>query len=164
MIYFRNTFFNKTERASRRYYYTRFLTSLNRLSNLDNNFEICSNDYLIIDEPVCVVRNMYRDSHEPGDLIEAHPYIYRCLGHKVRVQEILKFPRLCVMYSKRILEDRFELAEDVIVRDPISVYFYAKLVIGGRLPEKMHSQLVLRSFEPGFERNGVVRQYFSEFG
>lgn len=148
-------------------YYDNYLKSLNRLANpkiwLGNKkieFQGCANDYVVVDIPVYMVRDMYRMSHRPDMECLAPDFLNRCLGHKVKNSEILKFPRLCVIYARQILNDRFRLAEDVIAGDLISAYFYSKLVIGGKLPDVMHNRLVLNSFGGC---DDILKKYLLEF-
>lgn len=110
------------------------------------------------------VRNLFRDGYKDGTLNFSNfddgrvLYLSRCLGHKISEQKFLKFPKLCVLYSLCILKDRWRYAEDEIVRDDVASYFYAKYVICGKLPEKMHTQIVLNTF---LCKSPAIQKYFS---
>lgn len=110
------------------------------------------------------VKNLFRNGYKDGTLNFSNfddgrvLYLSRCLGHKVSETKFLRFPRLCVLYSLCILQDRWKYAEPVIVRDDIAAYFYAKSVIRGRLPEKMHTEIVMRTF---VSKSLAIEKYFS---
>jgi hypothetical protein len=157
--------FDAESRKIKDQYYNNYLKSLNRLACpkfCGDNFEFynCEQDYLNVDIPIYMVRDMYRMSHKPDMDCYAPEFLHRCLGHKVNESKILKFPRLCVVYASRVLRDRFRLAEDLIAGDLISAYFYSKLVIGGRLPDVMHNRLILGSFG---NCDNILKKYLVEF-
>lgn len=110
------------------------------------------------------IKNLFREGYKDGTLNFSNfddpkvLYLSRCLGHKVSESRFLKFPRLCVLYSLCILKDRWKYAEPVIGKDDMACYLYSKHVIGGKLPEKMHTEIVLRTF---VSKSPAIEKYFS---
>ena len=104
------------------------------------------------DIPLYMFRDLFRNGYKDQELDfskKSDPFITyfsRCLGHKINEKVLLKSPRLSVLYSLCILKDRWRMAEDAIAADDAAAYLYSKYVICGRLPEKMHSEIVLKTF------------------
>lgn len=129
------------------------------LSNIEYKFS-CTNipKYFLIDR----IR-----SGDKADVIDFSKndgkilYLRKILGHKINERLFFEYPRLCVLYSLCILNDRWKDAERYIVNDGVACYFYAKYCIGGFLPEKMHNQIVLNSF---LGKSFIFQKYFSEIG
>ena len=111
------------------------------------------------------VKSLFRAGYKDGTLNFSNfsdgrvLYLSRCLGHKISSSYFLKFPRLCVLYSLCILKERWRSAEDYIVKDDMAVYLYSKYVIGGILPEKMHTEIVLGTV---LHKSLAIQKYFSE--
>lgn len=135
----------------------RFDGNQNNLGVLEENFE-----YTNIS--LWSVKNLFRNGYKDGTLNFSNLddpkvlYLRRCLGHKVSETKFLKFPRLCVLYSLCILNDRWRYAESVISKDDVACYLYSKHVIRGKLPEKMHTEIVLRTF---VSKSPAIEKYFS---
>ena len=87
-------------------------------------------------------------------------YVEKCLGHRVPDSFWRDHPLLCVLIAREFVGGRWRKMEDVIMSDSESAYFYAKLVVGGRLPFDLHGRLGLSSFS-GLDYG--LRRYFSEF-
>jgi len=67
---------------------------------------------------------------------------------------ILTDPEYCCYYAKNIIGDRWEEAEDIIMkggdREDHPVHYmvwYAKFVVSGKLPNKMHNKMLLLAME-----------------
>jgi hypothetical protein len=61
-------------------------------------------------------------------------------------------------YAKYFLKNRFELGEEEIGNNPEYSYYYAKNIIGGKLPEKMHNKMLgLALNDP---ENEFIKKYF----
>jgi hypothetical protein len=73
-------------------------------------------------------------------------YVRRLLGHKINEKFFFKHPRFAVLYSLCILKDRWRAAEQYIVKDEFASYLYSKYVVCGLLPEKMHTEIVMKTF------------------
>ena len=84
----------------------------------------------------------------------------RCLGLRVPLAEFRKHPRLCALDCLLFGVPGGDFG-DVVCEDYGASYLYAKYVLGGRLPEKMHSRLVMESF---LSQDCLLKRYFSEFG
>jgi hypothetical protein len=84
-------------------------------------------------------------------------FVRRCMGLRVPLMEFRKHPRLCVLASLLFGDD----FRDVVCEEYGAAYLYAKYVVGGRLPEGMHSRLVMESF---LSQDCLLKRYFSEFG
>jgi len=125
------------------------------LSNLEKRFEG-------LNEPTYVVKNWFRRGYK-GNLDFSNvsdgrvAYLSRCLGHKINEKVFFKYPKLCVLYSLCILKDRWREAESIISLDDGASYLYSKYVICGILPEKMHTEIVLRTF---LSTSFLIRKYF----
>lgn len=87
-------------------------------------------------------------------------YVGKCLGHRVPDSFWRTSPFFCVLVAREFAGGRWRGVEDVILSSGAASYFYAKLVVGGRLPWELHGQLGLRSFS-GLDYG--LRRYFSEF-
>lgn len=114
-------------------------------------------------EPTYVVREWFRRGYKGNldfsNLSDARvSYLSRCLGHKINEKVFFKYPKLCVLYSLRILKGRWHDAESVISSNDEASYLYSKYVIRGILPEKMHNEIVLRTF---LGTSFSIRNYFS---
>jgi len=144
-----------------------FLNGLELLSSVktcdENQLKILEESFEYTNLPAYYVKSLFRDGYKHGTLNFSNfddgrvIYLSRCLGHKISESKLLRFPRLCVLYSLRILKDRWKYAEDAIVTDDVAAYFYSKYVIVGRLPEKMHSQIVLNTF---LCKSPAIEKYF----
>lgn len=151
--------------------YNTFLGCLRRLCIYGVDIDRAESDLMYCDYPPYWVRNMHRlFGHERGGLFlyeeyasVADSYVERCLGHKVSPKKFLKYPKICVLYARQILKDRFKLAEDGIAGDSAAAYLYSKYVIGGMLPDRMHSRLVLSSFAARDENSARYLRDFSGF-
>jgi hypothetical protein len=143
-----------------------FLQGIDALADLDNkaNLNALEEKFEYTNIPLWNIRNLFRDGYKNGTLNFSNLddpkvlYLSRCLGHKISETKFLKFPRLCVLYSLCILKDRWRYAEPVIGRDDVAAYFYSKYVICGQLPEKMHTEIVLRTF---VSKSPAIEKYFS---
>lgn len=73
-------------------------------------------------------------------------------------------PYYAFLYAKNILEgERLpEKLEQVFANDPQSAYLYAKHIIKGKLPDFIHTALVLCG-NNGEESKHFVSKYLSEF-
>jgi len=94
---------------------------------------------------------------------------------------ILTDPEYCCYYAKNIIGDRWEEAEDIIMKggllshrkggetthvesEPVPVHpvhymvWYAKFVVSGKLPNKMHNKMLLLAMEN--PDNLSLRSYF----
>lgn len=111
------------------------------------------------------IRNIFREGYKDGTLNFSDfsdgrvLYLSRCLGHKISEKLFFKFPRLCVLYNLTFLKGRWREAEDHIVKDDLAVYLYSKYVVGGILPEKMHTEIVLGTI---LRKSVPIQKYFSE--
>jgi hypothetical protein len=85
-------------------------------------------------------------------------YVRKLLGEEVDLREFLGFPRLCVLICREF--GVWPGVEDSVVSDSVAAYFYAKLVVGGRLSPEMHGRLMLGSFE-GMDYG--LRRYIEDF-
>lgn len=149
--------------------WAQFIWGLGILANLDNNFIQISRAYDVVDFPIYHIRDWLRDSvfvqllsqaeYCSGDIRDL--YLRRCMGHKVGTCNFLKNPHFCVLYSRHILRDRWRGGEDVISSSTAASYFYARCVLGGVLPQKMHNQMVLNSF---VGKDVAMVRYFEEYG
>ena len=111
------------------------------------------------------VKDWFRRGYKPDILNFSNlddpvvSYVRRCIGHKINYKIFFRYPRLSVLYSLRILKGRWPLAEEAISSDDVASYLYAKYVICGRLPEKMHTEIVMRTF---VDTTVAARSYFLE--
>lgn len=166
---------NKDNKELYRHVYCSYLRSLSLMTDVHiggaydeswslNEFNLLDSCYLSCDYPSYWVRSMYREVGSPDDKMRSpdivNEFVMMCVGHKINPKKFLKFPRLCVLYSWKILKDRFKLAEDSISVDGLASYFYSKYVMRGILPPAMHNCLVLRSFE---RRDYHVARYLRDF-
>lgn len=88
-------------------------------------------------------------------------YIYKCLGHRVSDKVFFPFPKLCVLIARNVAEGRWECAEESIAEDDLACLFYSRFVMKGRrLPWKMHSQVMMRSF---LGSGCALRSYLAQF-
>lgn len=87
-------------------------------------------------------------------------YVRKLMGHKVPDSSFSSSPLVCVLVAREILGGRWREMEDVILGHTLASYFYARFVIGGRLPWDLHGRLGLRTFD-GVDY--ALRRYFSEF-
>ncbi len=111
------------------------------------------------DVPRYWVRDWYR-AHG-GDLSGVgEAYVLKCLGHKVPDSVFFGCPRMCVLVAREFFGGRWRACEDYVMGDSVAAYFYARLVVGGRLPHGLHGILGLRSFE-GVDY--ALRRYFVDF-
>ena len=155
-------FINDLNRDIYKKAYTGFLRSLSLLTDVHLNsrgderwaeqeFNLIDSCYSNCDYPTYWVRSMYREVGCPDDKMKSPEvvtdYVMMCVGHKINPKKFLGFPRLCVLYSWKILKCRFKLAEKMICSDSLACYFYSKLVVRKILPPEMHNGLLLRSFE-----------------
>jgi len=62
------------------------------------------------------------------------------------------------LYSKNVIKDRWIEAEDIIMKDLDSSYRYAKYVIKGKLPNKMHNTMLFCAMED--PSNDYLKRYF----
>lgn len=143
--------------------YFRFLVGVRGLVYPQDDWDLVVRSFGDADIPLFMARGCYRDgaSHIIGlddpYTRAAMLYVHRCLGHRVVDRDIMKYPRLCVLWARRVLEDRWREAEDVICSDPYAARLYSEFVVCGRLPPAMHNRLVMESF---LERRPVLDPYF----
>ena len=132
--------------------YFRFLVGVRGLVVPREDWDLVSGSFRDADIPLFLARDYYRDGalHNVGlddqYTRAAMLYVHRCLGHRVVGRDIMKYPRLCVLWARRVLEDRWREAEDAICSDPYAARLYSEFVVGGRLPSAMHNRLVMESF------------------
>ena len=108
-----------------------------------------------------VVREMFRENGMDSDCGDARSaYVYKCLGHKVPDSVFFPFPKLCVLVARKLMKGRWQKMEESIMRDDLACLFYSRLVVGGRLPWRMHSGVVMRSF---LGCGPAAREYLSQF-
>ena len=62
------------------------------------------------------------------------------------------------LYSKNVIKDRWIEAEDTIMKDLDSSYRYARYVIKGKLPNKMHNTMLFCAMED--PSNDYLKRYF----
>ena len=111
------------------------------------------------------VREFYRAG---GDVLSSsgiyhgvgEAYVLKCLGHEVSDSVFFGCPRMCVLVAREFFGGRWRACEEFVVKDSLAAYFYARLVVGGRLPDELHGVLGLRSFE-GVDY--ALRRYFVDF-
>lgn len=129
------------------------------------DFEMLKRKFENTNLPPYIVKDRFRRGYKAGSLNFSQisdgrvAYLSRCLGHTVSKKNFFKYPKLCVLYSFSILKDRWKDAEEVISSNDDSAYLYSKYVVSGRLPEKMHTEIVMRSF---VSKSFSIRKYFSE--
>ena len=51
------------------------------------------------------------------------------------------------MYTRNVIQDRWIEAEDIIMKSSGRCFNYAKYVIKGKLPEKMHNMMLLHAIK-----------------
>lgn len=123
-----------------------------------------------LDVPIYYFKNLLKNSYDGNGLWNLNfsdmddpraVYLSRILGHKIDSKKFFKYPKFCVLYSLCILKERWKQAENFIVSDEIAAYLYSKYVICGKLPEKMHNQIVLNSF---ISKSKAIQEYFLKIG
>ena len=67
-------------------------------------------------------------------------------------------PFASFLYATNVIKDRWIEAEDVIMKSAYCSSRYAKTVIKGKLPEKMHNMMILHAIEDS--NNYSIKQYF----
>lgn len=75
-------------------------------------------------------------------------------------EAISKLPIWSVRYARFIMKERFKKAEKNIAKDPEQCYEYFKHVIKKKLPQRLHSAMVLHSYNS--PSNHFVNKYFKE--
>jgi len=61
------------------------------------------------------------------------------------------------LYASEVIKGRWIEAEDIIMTHPGRCFNYAKYVIKGKLPEKMHNMMLLYAIK---DPNDYVKSYF----
>jgi len=145
--------------------YVRFFLGVRGLVSGLSPYGVVRDHFLDADVPLWVARNYYRDGSCHASEISldssggaAMLYVGRCLGHRVRERDVLKYPRLCVLWAKRVLEGRWRAAEGVIGGDHVACRLYSEFVVHGRLPDAIHNRLVMETM---LERSPVLDPYFA---
>jgi hypothetical protein len=145
--------------------YVRFYLGVRGLVAPVSEYYMVRSNFVSADIPLWMAREYYRDGachvvDPPKDSSSrgADLYVHRCVGHRVRERDMMKYPRLCVLWARRVVEDRWRAAEDAICSDHIAARLYSEFVVGGRLPAAMHNRLVMESY---LERDPVLDPYFS---
>jgi hypothetical protein len=150
--------------------YVRFYMGVRGLASsfVVGDYGYVRSHFIDADLPLWMAREYYRDGSchfvvPPGDLssVGADLYLRRCVGHRVRERDVMKYPRLCVLWARRVVGDRWRGAEDTICSDHVAARLYSEFVVCGRLPAHMHNRLVMESY---LKRDPVLDPYFSSLG
>lgn len=80
------------------------------------------------------------------------------------VKRMKNRPYYAFLYAKNILGGQRlpEKVEEVFAKDPASAYLYAKHILKGRLPDCVHTALVIGGFTDD-ESKQAISQYLKEF-
>jgi len=78
---------------------------------------------------------------------------------------ILTDSQIACNYAMFVVKARWEEAEDIIMTNHCETYQYAKYIIGGKLPPKMHNRMLFYAMRSGLVlsedlNDNWVKQYF----
>lgn len=105
-------------------------------------------------------KSLLSGGYFPGDF-EAWHLVWACKIknkklNKKQQKSIKKNPRIAVMYAAEILNKRWFDAEIYIVNSSRDMLEYAKNPIKGKLPERLHNQMIINAMNGC----GYAKKYF----
>lgn len=83
------------------------------------------------------------------------------LAHRRKIKPAV-FRTLVVLYAEKVIQGRWPAIEKWLVKSPRLMLKYADDVLKARLPDHLHTAMVMKSFED--TTNGFIKTYIGKYG